>query len=133
VHSSLIVCSVFAVDSEQKTPNPNWRYHTVVPLTVGDDDSSADDLLGREKRATGDGSGEENDDEDSDRQVMSMLAADGLVWIGGRRGDLAAFDAASRKKRFHFGAYHRDALTCLFTIPPRYAALSHTRHACACA
>lgn len=49
-----------------------------------------------------------------------MLAVGGLVWIGGRRGDLAAFDAASRAQRLHFDLYHKDALTCLFAVPPRF-------------
>jgi hypothetical protein len=68
----------------------------------------------------GESGGCEDGDEDNDRQVTSMLAVGGLVWIGGRRGDLAAFDATSRTQRLHFDLYHKDALTCLFAVPPRF-------------
>lgn len=107
-------------ESEHKTPNPSWAYHTVASPRRDDGDASAGNSPTgkRLQDETGGGEEESSGDEDNDRQVTSMLAVGGLVWIGGRRGDLAAFDAASRTQRLHFDLYHKDALTCLFAVPP---------------
>jgi hypothetical protein len=85
-------------------------------------EGAADD--GRPRRTSDGKCRNGEDEEDEDREVMSMTAADGIVWVGWRQGDLTVFDAGARRRRFNIVQYHKDALTGLVAISPGYPPLS---------
>lgn len=90
--------------SDLTTPNPEWDYYTEVALANNSNESIEGKASALQLHL---------DDDDDDRRITAMLAVDGRIWVGWRRGDLTAIDAVSRKQLLHLHRYHNDAISCL--------------------